>query len=277
MSSTGVDLILKDITDKYVRENFFRLNNFLRDQVFFEGNFEFFEVDIKAQDLNFRVQHSLKFIPQDIFFLAVEGDHNFYFKYQNFDRDFIYISANGPCIIRFIAGRLSDKGRNALKARYPFVAPSAGAMGAVTSITSLSSYLTIINPTGPAVQINFTPPTSIPKLVETFTTDVGTAVRDLVRVNGSNTVTKINDNLAATIPNGAFGVVINKPNPTTAEVLFTGIITGYAGFTTGSPLFISTGGIPTHTVPTTGVVQQIGFAVNTTDFFVHLMLPTVRS
>jgi len=136
----------------------------------------------------------------------------------------------------------------------------------------------VTNPTGPTVNLAFSASgLTSPKLVAQFTTDAGTAVKDLVYVNGVNTVTKITDNSSGTIPNGIFGVVYNKPSAILADVIFTGIITGYAGFTTGSPLFISTGGVPTHTVPATGVVQQIGFAVSTTDFFVQLMLATIRS
>lgn len=211
--------------------------------------------------------------------MAVEGDHNFYFKYQDFDRDFIYISANGPCVIRFIAGRLSDLGRIALKAKYPLISPTAGTGGTVSTIVSLSPYLSVLNPTGPTVTLDLAPAPALqaPKIVATFATDAGTVVGNLVRVNGANSVTKITTNSSATIPNGIFGIVTAKPSALVADVVFIGIQGGYAGFTTGQPLFISTGGVPTHTVPTTGVVQQIGFAVSTTELFIQLMLPTIRS
>lgn len=275
-----LELIFKDIEDKYVRENFFRVSKFLKDQVFFDGSFDFYEVDIPQANLNFAVRHGLKFIPTDVFFLAVDGDHNFYFKYQDFDRDFIYISANGPCVIRFIAGRLTDTGRAALKNKYPLVGPSTGG-GSITSVASLTAALTVTNPAGPNVQLNLVPSlisaASAPRVLATFTTDVGTAAKDLLRVNAASTVTKITTNAAATIPNGIFGIGFTKPTSTSIQVAFSGIIGGYSGFTVGSPLFVSTGGVPTHTVPTTGVVQQIGFAVSTTELFVQLMLPTVRS
>jgi hypothetical protein len=131
-------------------------------------------------------------------------------------------------------------------------------------------------PQGPAGATGATP-TTVPKLVATFTTDVGTLVTHLVRVTGTSTVQNITDNSAATIPNGVFGIGFAKPNATTIDVIFTGIIGGYVGLTTGSPLFISTAGVPTHTVPSTGMVQQIGFAVSSTEFFVQLMQPMRRS
>ena len=118
--------------------------------------------------------------------------------------------------------------------------------------------------------------TQAPKLVATFDTDILTLTGDLVTVTASNFVTKITDNFSVTIPNGIFGIAFNKPTSTTVDVIFSGIQLGYSGFTTGSPLFISTGGVPTHTVPTTGMVQQIGFAVSAGSLFLQLMQPMRR-
>lgn len=128
-------------------------------------------------------------------------------------------------------------------------------------------------PAGPAGP----PPSTVSRLLVTFTTDAGTAVGNLVYLNGVNTVTKTTDNASGTIPHGVFGVGYSKPSPTQIDVLFSGIMGGYAGFTSGSPLFISTGGIPTHTVPTTGMVQQLGFAVSSNEFFIQLMQPMRRA
>ena len=134
-------------------------------------------------------------------------------------------------------------------------------------------------PTGPAGPAGAPGPaaTSTPKLVATFSTDVGTLPTHLLTISGASSVTQITDNLSATIPNGIFGVGFYKPSAVTIDVIFSGIIGGYVGFTTGLPLFISTAGIPTHTPPATGMVQQIGFAISTTEFFVSLMQPMRRS
>lgn len=131
-------------------------------------------------------------------------------------------------------------------------------------------------PAGPAGPTGPTP-VAVPKLVATFNTDVGTLAGHLVRVNGDNTVTQITDNSAATIPNGIFGVGLSKPSALQLDTIFTGIMGSYAGFTIGLPLFVSTLGVPTHTTPTTGMVQQIGFAISATEMFVHLLQPMRRS
>lgn len=119
-----VELILKDIEDPYVRENFFRLSNFLNQQVWFEGDFQLFDIVIPGAFENFKIKHGLTFIPADIITLAVEGNYNFFFKYTSFDTEYMYVQAEGATRIRFLAGKLKDPIRNKLTAAsLPFVAP----------------------------------------------------------------------------------------------------------------------------------------------------------
>lgn len=252
-----LDLILKDISDVYVRENFFRLKKFFDPVPFLQGDFSFFEIEITKATDNFALRHGFKFIPEDVFVLSVIGNHNFYFIYDSFDRDNIYIHTEGACVLRFLVGRLSEKSLKFTKDKYPLIAPLGTAQ-----------------PTGggPIVQA-----TESPKLVETFNTDVGTIPGSLVKISGTNTVTKISDNLSTTIPNGVFGIVWTKPSSTTAKVIFLGIMDGFSGFTAGLPLFVSPLGVPTHTPPPSGMVQQIGFAISSNRLFLNLGQPMRRS
>lgn len=134
-------------------------------------------------------------------------------------------------------------------------------------------------PAGPQGPIGPTP-TEVPKLTDTYDTDAGTLAGHLVKVIGTNLVQRITDNLPTTIPNGIFGAVIAKPSPLQAQVIFIGIVGGYAGFTPGLPLYVSSTGTPTHTPPPPGIPatsQQIGFAVSPTSFFLMMMQPFRRS
>jgi len=248
-----IDLIVKDIPDRYTRENFSRIKKYLDPQILLDGDFKLFEIDIPRANTDFKVIHGLSFIPADIILLHAEGDLNYYFNYQLFDRAYIHIVAKGPVRLRFLAGKILDNQPKVIKERYPFVPPSWA------------------TPTPPA------PPAYAPKLVATFNTDLATAVGDLVYVTGLEYVSKVSDNSASTIPNGIFGVAYFKPTTITVDVIFMGISSGYSGFSTGEPLFVSTSGVPTHTVPTTGMVQQIGFATSTTEFFLQMMQPMRRS
>lgn len=119
--------------------------------------------------------------------------------------------------------------------------------------------------------------TFVPKLIEQFVTDAGTAVNDLVVVSAANTVVGVTDNSSVSMPNGVFGVGISKPSATLIDVLFTGIVDGYSGLTAGEAVFVSTTGTPTHVVPATGTVHQIGFAISATSIFINLMQPMRRS
>jgi hypothetical protein len=114
------------------------------------------------------------------------------------------------------------------------------------------------------------PATKAPRLIERFNTDPGTQPGDLVVLSGTDTVTKITDNTFATMPNGIFGVGFSKPDANTIDVIFSGIVDTYSGLTAGLAVFVNTDGTPTHTPPTSGMSQEIGKAVNSTEIFVQL-------
>jgi len=120
------------------------------------------------------------------------------------------------------------------------------------------------------------PATQTPKLIALFNTDILTDVGDLCIVNGADSVTKITSNSTAEMPKGIFGVVTSKPTPTSCEVIFIGIQGGYAGFSVSEALFVGTDGLLTHSAPATGMVQQVGFAVSGTEFFVFPQQPFRR-
>ncbi len=114
-------------------------------------------------------------------------------------------------------------------------------------------------------------------VLDTFDTPMATAANDFVVVTTTNTVAKVPDNLTTTMPRGIFGVCSNKPTATTADVIFIGRVSGFSGLTVGLPVFVSTTGTATHTAPTTGMVQQIGFATSATEIFVNLLQPFRRA
>ena len=58
------------------------------------------------------------------------------------------------------------------------------------------------------------------------------------------------------------GVIIAKPNPTTATVLFQGQLTGQAGLTKARKVFLSAAGLITSTAPSSGYVQELGNAID---------------
>jgi hypothetical protein len=120
----NVELILKDIKDLHIRENFFRVKEFLNGQVLFEGDFKLFDVTVPQAEAVFTVKHGLTFIPQDIIPLHFEGDGNYYFRYQEFDKQNIYLTTVGPTRVRFLAGKLRDRASAEIRQnKLPFIAP----------------------------------------------------------------------------------------------------------------------------------------------------------
>lgn len=280
----GVDLILKDIQDPYVRENFFRLSNFVNQSIFFDGDFKFFEVDIKAADINFKIKHALTFVPTDIFFLAVTGDHNFYFKYQDFDRNFIYVSASGPCRIRFLAGRLSENARSVIKEKYPLVAPTGGGGGGggtITSITSLSSAIVVTNPTGPNVQLSFNSAAlvipSAPKLEVTVIAGEAISALQAVYYNYSDDrVYKGNKGVYATsLVLGVARTAAASAGASLIVVTNGNIVDASFAFTANELIFLQTGGTISNVVPTTGHRVVVGKALTSNTLFVNTQEPII--
>lgn len=130
-----LDLILKDIPDVYSRENFTRLLRYFKRIDLLDGDFEFFEIEINQSSTIIMIPHGLTFIPQDIWVTSVEGDYNFYPRYDLFDRTNIAIYVSGPCKLRFFAGAFKEQSYGRKVSAFPFVPPSVPT-GTTISLTS---------------------------------------------------------------------------------------------------------------------------------------------
>lgn len=118
-----IDLLTKEIDDKFVRENVFRLKRFLEALEILDGFWTFFEIDLPVAGTKTKIKHNLKFIPQDILLTSVIGDQKVYFNYVDFDDQYLYVTNRGPCRIRFLAGKYRDSAYGGSTKQYPFVAP----------------------------------------------------------------------------------------------------------------------------------------------------------
>ena len=130
-----LDLINKEIQDQYTRENFFRIKRELENQQILDGFWNFFEVEFLQAGTDLPIKHNLSFTPKDIIILAVEGDHNMYFRYEKFDSTNVYITVAGPCRVRFLAGAYNNKAYGNSSREFPFVAPNtSGGSGSQTTL-----------------------------------------------------------------------------------------------------------------------------------------------
>lgn len=118
-----LELLLNDIENVTVRENFERIQRFLFSATILNGDWQFLEVDLPTANTAKAVKHHSAFVPKDILLLNIVGDHRVYFNYQIFDSENVYVTNAGPCKIRFLAGVFRDKAYGNMATTYPFVAP----------------------------------------------------------------------------------------------------------------------------------------------------------
>lgn len=96
------------------------------------------------------------------------------------------------------------------------------------------------------------------------TVNVGDIVYE--SLSDDNTVETNVDN---TIVAPSIGVVVSKPNSTTAIVQTYGEYSGATGLQRGEKVFLSTSGDFTASPPATDYVQTLGFALSSTSLFIN--------
>jgi len=132
--------------------------------------------------------------------------------------------------------------------------------------------LKIVNAKSPSTTVIFSGIT-----IENITASGLSQPRDMVVVNGNDSVAVVSDNLISTMPYGILGFIESKPGPTTATILLTGKLSGFVGLVAGAAYFVSPTGSLTATAPMSGTVQQVGIALNTTTLIVNILQPFRRS
>lgn len=96
-------LLVKEISDVYLRRNFQELFDFFQveDQVL---GYKFFDYEFEQVETGFKITHDLGYIPQDVIVSQLTGTGAVQFNFQAFDRTTIEIDVDGPCRIRFLVG-----------------------------------------------------------------------------------------------------------------------------------------------------------------------------
>jgi hypothetical protein len=102
-----LDLILKDIDDEYVRENFSRIARAMKGEALGKAGWKFFSISLSAGLT--RYQHNLGYVPKDIIVTAVSGGETVIFNYDDFDNTHIEMEASGACTVRFFAGTYGEQ------------------------------------------------------------------------------------------------------------------------------------------------------------------------
>lgn len=98
------DIILKDISDVYIRENFFRIQKFFQKFPLFKTEMKFFTFEFTGAVTSQKLLHSLGFRPTDIIQTSLIGAGSLTWEYGSFDDKNLVVTTTGACKVRAFIG-----------------------------------------------------------------------------------------------------------------------------------------------------------------------------
>lgn len=102
------DIILKDLSDPWVRENFWRLDKFFKAQPLFKGVFKFFELTFPAAVVAQRIPHGLGLKPLDVIQTSSIGTGVITWLYPDFTTTDLFVTTTGPVVVRAFVGSYKE-------------------------------------------------------------------------------------------------------------------------------------------------------------------------
>jgi hypothetical protein len=105
-----ISLKLHLIQDRAIRDVLKAVENFLNLQSLLRGEWTYIEFNFETEKTNFKLRHNLGFIPRDFIQTYVSGAGTLFINWHNTDREYIDVSATGPCVVRGFLGSYSERG-----------------------------------------------------------------------------------------------------------------------------------------------------------------------
>ena len=96
-----ISLLIKEISDSYLRENFQRIANYIARNPL--DGFALVTGDFTGAETK-NLTHGLGFIPQDVLTLRAEGTGSVKLNYDKFTAQTISVSVTGPVSFRALVG-----------------------------------------------------------------------------------------------------------------------------------------------------------------------------
>ena len=105
-------LLLNEIPDRKLQENFQRLQDYLTKEPVTNAQWRLFELTFDSDQSQIPIRHGLGFAPKDVIQTSLIGTGAITYHYKDFDDQNIYISvastaSSDPLVVRFLLGRLS--------------------------------------------------------------------------------------------------------------------------------------------------------------------------
>jgi hypothetical protein len=98
------ELILKDIPDEYVRENFTRIKEEIDSQVMLKGKWAFFEITTTQAETSLEIPHGLGFEPKDVIQTNLTSGVTWTWNYSSFTKTHLSITCSGAGTVRAFIG-----------------------------------------------------------------------------------------------------------------------------------------------------------------------------
>ncbi len=95
-----------------MRENFTRLQDYIRAEEILRGEWRFFEITVTAAVTNFKYAHNLGFTPKDVIQTSVVGAGAITWNYSLFSKELLDLTTTDALTVRAFIGRFD--GRNDL-------------------------------------------------------------------------------------------------------------------------------------------------------------------
>lgn len=104
-----IELNLELIEDPIVRENFLKVQQFIKEWPFTKGSWRFVDVTFIGAVTNFKYPHALGFKPLDVVQTFKSGAGAVTYNYDSFDSTNLDITTTGAVQVRFFVGRYAEE------------------------------------------------------------------------------------------------------------------------------------------------------------------------
>lgn len=107
----SLKLILNEVMDRNIRENFSRIERYFRNDPLRKLQAVFFEYEFRetsAYPLTVTVPHNFNFPPLDVIQLSVTEGAVISWDYDSFTRDNITLTSDKACRVRALIGRYAE-------------------------------------------------------------------------------------------------------------------------------------------------------------------------
>ena len=148
-----MDLFTKQIDDKYIRENFDKIEQAYNDLAFTLGDFKFFEFKIDGAQTDFKLYHKLNFYPNDVIVTKAIGSA-FEFDYEKFTDEYLTIRTTGDLYLRMFIGNMRGDEVTGSTAFASITDDLGGTGGAGGGSSDSMTYKGAYNASGPDSQLN---------------------------------------------------------------------------------------------------------------------------